>query len=226
MSQPSRILSDVVLSAGPVVVSRAGQRTPRPEDLERERAVERAAYDRGYQEGLVAGREQGLSEGRQAAEAELARASAALSTAMAEVAAERRRVLADVQDGALRLALTLARKIVHTELAASGEAAARAVEAAVRHAQDATVLRVRVHPDDKARIEQVRPEAVAELIPDPALSPGGCLVETDCGEIDATVETQWQALSAALEAEIQGGEAQDARTEPPAAEAEQEDEDE
>jgi flagellar assembly protein FliH len=113
-------------------------------------------------------------------------------------------VPAELRQGALDLALAVARKIVHAELEASAEATARVIDAAVRHAQDAAVVRVRVNPADKERIEAAHPAgARPELAADPAVAPGGCVVETDCGDIDATVETQWQIIRSAILAEAE-----------------------
>ncbi len=201
MSQSPRILSGVVLAGGPVLLACGPERARTREELERERALERAGYERGRGEGLAAGREQGAAEGRRAAEGELASASAALGAALGRLAEERSRALAELRDGALRLALAVARRIVRAELEASAEAAARVVEGAVRHAHDSAVVRVRVHPGDKQRIEGVHPDPGYELVADPAVGPGGCIVETECGDIDATVETQWEVLTSAIAAE-------------------------
>ena len=212
MSHPSRILSDAVLTGGPVMLVPAA-RGRSPDELARERAIERAGHERGHADGLAAGREQGAAEGRRAAETELGTASEALSAALGQLAGERRRVLAELKDGALGLALAVARRIVQAELTASAETAARVVDAAVQHAQDATVVRVRVHPGDKERIERVRPDAGLELVADPAISPGGCVVETECGEVDATVESQWEVLRAAIAAEAERDEGRGTRDE-------------
>ena len=206
----TRILCDTVLAGGPVVLTHgpgafgpvSAQMAERERQLRQE--IERGACERGYAEGAEAGRRQGEAAGREAATAELSGAAATLAQALEQLAAERGRILAELERGALGLALAVARKMVHAEAEATGAVAERVIAAAVQHTRDATAVRVRVNPADKARIEAAGDRAaIAELVGDPSISPGGCIVETDCGEVDATVETQWDALRSAIVAEAE-----------------------
>jgi flagellar assembly protein FliH len=193
-----RIVSDAVLASRPVVVFPGG--APKPRTLTpRERALQSEARAGGRAEGFREGQQQGAAEGRRAATAEFAQAREALAAGMQALADERRRILADERDAVLRLALAVARKVLHAEVLLCADAAARVVEAAVASAQDATVIRIRVHPDDAERIRAGQGTSFPyELVPDPAISPGGCVVETDCGSIDASLESQWAAVEAAM----------------------------
>jgi len=214
-----RIFADPVLAGGPVVLAPAP-----PAEAEqlspREREIERRALAEGRSEGFRLGREAGLDEGRRAAEAELASAAGALAQAMRDLAAQRQRFLAGAKEAVLRLALAVARKIVHREVHGGGTAA-RVIEAALSSACEATALRVRLSPQDREHVVQASrlqgPDGQArclphvELVADPSISPGGCVVETDCGSIDAQVETQWGEVQAALEgatAQILAGESE------------------
>jgi flagellar assembly protein FliH len=59
-----------------------------------------------------------------------------------------------------------------------------------------------VHPDDQAVVTQGAAEVLAarggRVITDSGVSRGGCLVESDIGSIDATMETRWRRAAAAL----------------------------
>jgi flagellar assembly protein FliH len=65
---------------------------------------------------------------------------------------------------------------------------------------------VRVHPDDLPLVAEGAGEALrargARLQADPNIQRGGCSVESDAGNIDATIENRWgravQALGHAL----------------------------
>jgi len=207
VSQPPKVLARTVLSGGPVVLGH-----PLEGDMLPESPRAREARQRGYAEGRRAGRAEGLAEGREAVGAELRSARAALAAAAEQLVEERRRLLEHVGDGALELALAVARKVVHAELGASAQAAARVVEAALARAGEAAVVRVRVSPSDVERIEQAGSDGVGRglLVADPAVTPGGCVVETDCGCVDATVEAQWEALRAALAEAADGSAPSDA----------------
>ncbi|HET6599652.1 MAG TPA: FliH/SctL family protein, partial [Burkholderiaceae bacterium] len=63
-------------------------------------------------------------------------------------------------------------------------------------------ITLRVHPDDQALVAEGAAEVLAargaRLLADPAMTRGGCLVESDIGVIDASLETRWQRAAAAL----------------------------
>jgi flagellar assembly protein FliH len=200
MSQAPRVVPDAVLMGAPLILT---HRSPLGGDAftPHEKRLQAKAFEAGRAEGLEAGHEQGLAEGRRRAEADLAKAREALASGLRALEERQSRFLADGRDAVLRLALAVARKVIHDEISpASRRVAARVVAAAVESARDATPLRVRVNPADQPRIEQAGgAEHLPELVADPAISSGGCIVETDCGWIDATVESQWATVRSALE---------------------------
>jgi flagellar assembly protein FliH len=77
--------------------------------------------------------------------------------------------------------------------------ASQAVEAVLLSAKH---IRVHVHPDDLALVQQGAADALAarnaRLMADAALSRGGVRIESDLGRIDATIETRWAQAAAAL----------------------------
>jgi len=198
MSHSRRVLSEARVVESPLVVAPASVSALEPA-TERERKLWRAAREAGRAEGERAGYERGLAEGLEQAEGQFASAAAAMGKAAQALAAERRAALQAAKAVALEVALAVARRIVRSEIERGAQVAARAVEAALSEAGDATVVRVRVNPDEKPQIERfLEPGSVPELVADPTISPGGCVVETDCGSLDATVEAQWALAEAAL----------------------------
>jgi flagellar assembly protein FliH len=100
-------------------------------------------------------------------------------------------------------ATNLARQIVRTELKARPDLIAMvATEAVDTLLLSARHITLRVHPDDHALVVQGAAEVLAargaRVIADSNLARGGCLVESDIGSIDATMETRWRRTSAAL----------------------------
>ena len=198
MNHSRRVLSEARLEESPVLVAPASLSALRPV-TERERKLWRAAHEAGRAEGERAGYERGLAEGLKQAEAQLASAAAAVGKAAQALAAERRAAIQAAKAIALEVALAVARRIVRSEIERGAQVAAKAVEAALAEAGEAAVVRVRVNPDEKPQIERfLQATGVPELVADPAISPGGCVVETDCGSLDATVEAQWALAEAAL----------------------------
>ncbi len=77
---------------------------------------------------------------------------------------------------------------------------------ALERVLEPTAVQVRVHPDDRATIEEVLPSLVAgleqvqhtTLTEDPAVGRGGCVLKVRGGEIDAAVDTQIRRLTALI----------------------------
>ncbi|HOM15587.1 MAG TPA: FliH/SctL family protein, partial [Rubrivivax sp.] len=91
-------------------------------------------------------------------------------------------------------------------------AAAQALAAVL---QSARRIRVLVHPDDHALVAAGAAEALhargAQLVAQPGIERGGCLVESDLGQVDARIAARWQQAAAVLGSELRwhdgGGEA-------------------
>jgi flagellar assembly protein FliH len=106
----------------------------------------------------------------------------------------------------LELALGVARKVVQQELAARPEIWLGMIRAAVRRTVDRERIAVRVPGALAAFLREAMPELRAaledvkelEVIEDPGLPAGGCVVESRFGEVDIGVDTQLEAVERAL----------------------------
>ena len=163
------------------------------------------AHARGYTEGFEQGRQTGAQEMREALEAPLrAQAEAQaqrLADLLASVQAELEGLRARVADELLALACELARQVVRRELAQPLEplraVVAEALDELGEEAQPATL---RLHPDDLALLQPTLEALLAgrrvQALADARLSPGGCVLESPLGVVDATIERRWaRALS-------------------------------
>lgn len=151
-------------------------------------ALERQAREEGY----AAGRAEGLADAAREREAMVRRFEALL-----DAAARPLEVLDEATEQELaRLATVIARRVVAHELATSPTLIVQAVQQAARALPAATrEVRVRVHPDDLAVLRQ---HEVAEehwqLLPDPALAPGDCMLESDRSRLDARLDVRLAAV--------------------------------
>jgi flagellar assembly protein FliH len=106
----------------------------------------------------------------------------------------------------LELALGVARKVVQQELQARPEIWLGMLRNAVRHTVDREHIVVRVPPAVAAFLRTSMPEVRAaledvkevEVVEDPGLTQGGCVIESRFGEVDIGVETQLEAAEQAL----------------------------
>ncbi len=155
---------------------------------------ERQAFQAGYELGREETRSQIESIGE------------SLAKSLEELAAFRTRLRAHYERELLELALGVARKVVQQELAERPEIWLGMIRHAVRHAVDRERIIVRVPARLLAFLKQSLPELRAsleevkefELIEDPALGDGGCIIESRFGDIDIGIDTQFETTKRAL----------------------------
>jgi flagellar assembly protein FliH len=158
------------------------------------------------QEALARALEQARESGyRQAAdelEAERRAFAERMAQTLAELAQLRQSLLADRDARVAEVVIEAASRIARSRIDAGDPLAARALREALSALPASSGLRARLHPADlqaaaadlQAEIEQGR----IQLVADPTLSRGGCVVHSDVGTIDATVETAVAAVERAL----------------------------
>ncbi len=120
---------------------------------------------------------------------------------------ELKHIREDIQKKILPLALKAARKIVGEELALHPDRIVDVVLTALKPVTQHRKIIVYVHPDDLERLEKSKSKIKKVFDHLESLSlqgrddiePGGCVIETEAGIINAQLETQWRALESAFE---------------------------
>jgi flagellar assembly protein FliH len=157
-------------------------------------AAERDAFVKGYAQGEKAG----LEAGAKRADAMLRR----LGDTIEELASLRRTMFQQSERQLVQLAIALARRIVRREIAADDEFLTAMARVALDRLGESGPATIRLNPEDYARTVGGRTEAWAAarvtVVADPAIARGGCLVESPFGFVDASVDAQFQELTAAL----------------------------
>jgi flagellar assembly protein FliH len=190
------------LSGGPrpqANVQRTPEEAPKVDVAEQLAAHVRAArqggYQDGYRDGLVA-----LEGFKQSYAAQTtAQIGALLQSLEAELGALQQEMARTLAISAMHLT----RQIVRDELKTRPELIALvAQEALDTLLLSAKHITLRVHPDDHPLVAQGASEVLAargaRLLSDPSMARGGCLVESDAGVIDASMETRWRRAAASL----------------------------
>lgn len=159
-------------------------------------------------------REQAMSEGMAQAKSTIeqraqqlsdARCKSAIASCDATVAELTRQTtdwLALWRNQTVELAAKIAEKVLRHEMKSHEETLRVWMEEAIVAMRDVRELRVLVHPDDFAvagrflqQLSKAVPHAASvEILPDPEISPGGCVVRSAHGGIDQQLETQLQRL--------------------------------
>jgi flagellar assembly protein FliH len=157
-------------------------------------ALEREAFAKGYEQGERAGAEAGTKR----AEAMLRR----LAETIQELADVRRAMIRETERQMVQLAMAIARRIVRREVAIDHELTLTMARVALERLGDSTAVTIRLHPEDFEATCRQREALLAgshvTVAPDPAVSRGGCLVQSDFGYVDASVDAQFQELARAL----------------------------
>lgn len=182
----------------------------------RSAASNAAAQAAQLQEAFERGRRQGLEEARERFEAageRLDAASEALGLALEEISRLRTRLLQGSRGDMLRLVLAIAQQVVGVEVSVNRDAILTTIDRALREAVRSDAYQIRVHPDDLLAATERKPLFLASIStlkniifhPDPAITRGGCLVESELGEVDATIEQQLAELRRVLLSDLEPG---------------------
>jgi flagellar assembly protein FliH len=152
-------------------------------------AARKESYQRGFSEGRNIGHEQAL--------AEIQPVMDRLSRSLADLATVRSRVRKTAESDLLKLAIAVARRVIHRELTLDPSSIEGLIRVALEKLESRELCRVRVHPDQEPVIRTLLARfsaAPVELIPDPTLQCGDVLFETAHGTLDGSIEAQLQEI--------------------------------
>ena len=157
-------------------------------------------------EGLAQGQaqlEQQIEQQAQAlSDARCKTAIATCENSVKQLAQETAQWLATWRNQTVELAAKIAEKLVRRETQDHDETLRVWLEEAIIAMRESRDIRVMVHPDDFSvagrflqQLSKSVPHAASvEILPDPEISLGGCIVRSAHGEIDQQLETQLQRL--------------------------------
>ncbi|PPQ15245.1 hypothetical protein CV770_32630 [Bradyrhizobium sp. AC87j1] len=139
-----------------------------------------------------------------AREAGLKEAQVTIQQRLGAIAVASLRVMEQNKERIVDLGLQIARRIIDTT--APGEAAVRIALRSLRVAGHSPAVRLRVAPSlvetVRGRVDEIVPavtsRAVIEVVSDPRINDAGCILETDAGLVDATIESQLTLIESGL----------------------------
>lgn len=172
------------------------------------------AKQQGREEGITQGRQ----EGQRNIEAEIdaaadQKATDQLRTTLPAIAetvkaldAERNGWLATWQERTIQLSVAIAEKLLSKELQQRPELAKEAIIEALDLAAGNPHIELQMNPTDieflgiwsEEIIKTISPAGDAKVVSNPAISPGGCVIKTKHGKIDAGIETKLARIAEEL----------------------------
>lgn len=153
------------------------------------------AHEEGYAAGYQAGKE--------AAEVELKAIAEKLMMPLSELDQDLLEIDQQIAEDVLNLALTLTKQMIGQALQIRPEILLPIVQEAIRQLPRAAQHPMLVlHPDDAAIIREHLGDQLAqtrwEIREDTQIKQGGCRLEVEGSEVDATLETRWKRVLATI----------------------------
>ncbi len=168
---------------------------PQEEEEEEKRKEEelenitRESYQKGWDEALEKSRD------------DVSLISQSMNKAIDDLKQERDDFWGRCEEGIIKLAFAIAKKAIYEDISQSnGKIIEKVVSDAIGRVKDKNILSVYVNPDDAEKLKAMDTSGSSkagetyEIVNDDKISRGGCKVVTDCGGVDAMVETRWNEI--------------------------------
>lgn len=161
-----------------------------------------SAMSQAEREGFVQGKEMGIEAGKK----EAAEMIGAAKDLMDQIIKERELILKNAEPEIAQLAIKIAEKIISAEVSTKPEVVKSMVKAVVEKIRDREQVTIRVSPADADAVRNNR-EVYAklvdglkhlEIVSDPKVERGGCIIETNLGNVDGRISTQLSSLELAF----------------------------
>jgi flagellar assembly protein FliH len=158
--------------------------------------VEKTAYENGFHQGEKAGME--------IAERKMEVMMRRYADAILEVNRLRSSLYVQIEREVVKLAIAVAKKIVHREIQVDRDIIQTLVRVALGHVAEKSSVTIHLNPTDynyllelRAELSQSEGRDIA-LLSDKSIERGGCLIQTDCGDIDARVQEEFREVEHAF----------------------------
>ncbi len=147
-------------------------------------------------------RNAGREEGRAEASARIEEAMQTLNQAVNE----RKKIIKDSEQEILRLAMKVAEQIIRSEVSLHRDVCLNIVAEAISRVSDREQIIVKVNREDAEYLKRYKDRLAGMLdgvksftiLEDSAVEPGGCVIETNLGFIDAKISTKLKSIEEAL----------------------------
>lgn len=165
-----------------------------------------AEAERKAQQIKEEARQAGWQEGIHASESEAEKIRDQARGVLQQAQEVYRKTLNKMESEIVDLAVDIAERVVMAQLSVEPQTVMQIAREAVEIVKNRPVVTIYVNDADLIILENGRvlllqglpPKVELHLLVDNAVQPGGCRIETDQGQVDATLETRWQEVIKAL----------------------------
>jgi len=162
--------------------------------------------EQAYQKGFAAGKTEGLREGEYAGFEQGSQKTGPLVSSIKEALIQLDRIREEtyrhIEKEVVELALAIAQKVICREISTNQETVLCVAKAALAKVDNPGKIKIKMNPSDLQFINATRHQMSNPILDidnvtfeaEESIQSGGCVVETDLGEIDARIERQLQAV--------------------------------
>lgn len=149
------------------------------------------------------GRQEGESQARAHFETQLAREREAVAAAVGQFTRERSAYYQKLEGEVVKLALGIARQILHREAQVDPLLLTGIVRVALEKIEGATAVVVAIHPQNSSDWRRylgshIEPGDLPEIVEDPAIAPDRCEIRTSMGTAELGLEVQFKEIEQGL----------------------------
>lgn len=176
--------------------SRSGKRSPAADQFDDQ------AYQKGFNHGMKKGVKEVETAGFEQATKKLDPLLDGLQQALIQLGNLRQNTYRIIEQEVVELALAIARKVICREIEVDKEVVVCVAREALSKVEDPGNIKIKMNPSDLQFINKTKHQ-LTDLIgnidnvtiePVKNIRSGGCIIETNLGEIDARIEKQLQAV--------------------------------
>ncbi len=172
--------------------------------------IREAAREEGYSSGRASGYEEGHAAGREEAvaqcRAEWEHRLECIAALCQDVSNFRSALVEQYRSKIIDLVIEVARAVISSEVDRDDRMVLRVIDTCLRKASSPSTLKIKTNVADLAVVTEAKRELAArfpavesmEVIDDPSVERGGCLIEMDNGFFDARIDHQLDRIRQAM----------------------------
>lgn len=166
----------------------------------------RSQWEQEAQQRVGEATELGKQQGRQEAESAAEIRAAELASVISSLVQAREKLLDDSEQAVLEMTLAIARRFVEQSALLGDELIRKSIKDAVKMVTEKDKVIIRVNPDDLDEVRGHQDDIIfigdgigrLEVRGDKKVDRGGCVVETEAGNIDARIASRFEQLDKAI----------------------------
>jgi len=175
------------------------------EYLEEKLAEARTQWEEETEQKVKEAYEKGKEEGA-SAEEKISEKVAQLAGIIESLKEARQTLLKEAETVVVDMSLAIARKFVDTAAVVNSDLIKKTIKAAVKMVTEKDKVVIRINPEDHEEVRAHQDDIIfigngigkLEIRPDKKVERGGCVVETEAGNIDARIESRFSEIEKAL----------------------------